>query len=942
MLLGVLLALLPHQLYAAPTGESLAPTAANGWDARFGMPGVEGAITAMTVAPNGDLYVGGEFTKAGGIDAQHIARWDGQGWYALGDGINGTVTALAVNGTDLYVGGRFEVAGSVTVNGIARWDGANWSTVGDGSGVVDDYFGSPEAGDVYAMLYSGGQLYIGGDFVSVDGVTANSVAMWNGTVWQGLGRGMGELDWDGNFTPDAEVYALAMDGTTLYAGGEFQLAGDVTANSIAQWDGNSWSTVGDGVTMTADGNTNFGSVRALALHNSTLYAGGWFNKAGGVAANNIAQWQNDKWQPLGVGVRAEQFASEPQVKALAWVGNALYVGGRFVGAGNQTIDLIAKWKNNEWAEVGSGIATDGYDYVTVLTAGPLDDLYMGGAFRIVGEQRVDNAAQWRNDSWHAVGGGLLRQEWGDSPATPYAITTDAAGHIFVGGEYAVAGGVRLSNLAMWDTDHWVAIGNANARVRDLVIAEEENALYAVGEFTQIGGIAANHVARLDLDTFVWSTLGSGINDTVYAADYADGILFVGGGFKTAGNVTAEDVAWWDGVAWHAFGSKARIFEVGDQGNEVGTFVNDLIVNGDSVFIAGHFQVIQYGTNTADLSSFQVVHNVVEWQPQTDSWFYLGDAAQRGVTSNGYSGFSIDANQMAIIGNQLYVGGSFNQAGGITASGLARWDMAAQQWVALNGSLGGNTEDAEVAALASYGTTLFVGGNFLSAGNATVNFVGMLDTKRDNWSALDGGVKWYNDRYTNVTALAADENGLYVGGDFDKAGGLSAPGFAHWGGAVDDGANVTPNGGGVVAGPQGLQANFPAGAVNQKSVVTLNLQPASPQPLPTGQAALYNFSGSAHTLKGQAVNTFAKPYTLRAPYTDAQLAALGITDPSTLSLLYWNGTAWSAMLPCGGCSIDTVNKVVTVVADHFTDFALVGPSAVVTPVAKSVYLPLVVR
>ncbi|MCB0187930.1 MAG: hypothetical protein KDE31_26865, partial [Caldilineaceae bacterium] len=336
------------------------------------------------------------------------------------------------------------------------------------------------------------------------------------------------------------------------------------------------------------------------------------------------------------------------------------------------------------------------------------------------------------------------------------------------------------------------------------------------------------------------------------------------------------------------------------------------------------------------------HNVVEWQPSTDSWFYLGDAAQRGVTFNGYSGFSIDANRLALIGNELYVGGSFNQAGGLTASGLGRWDLAAQQWVALNGSLGGNTEDAAVKALASYGTTLFVGGNFLNAGGATVNFVGMLDTQTGAWAALDGGVKWYNDRYTQVTALAADETGVYVGGDFDKAGGLSAPGFAHWGGAVDNGANVTPNGGGVVAGPQGLQVTFPAGAVNQKSVVTLNLLPAAPQPLPTGYAALYSFSGAARTLKGQPVNTFAKPYTLRAPYTDAQLAALGITDPQSLNLVTWTGGSWSALLPCSGCSIDPVNKIVTVAADHFSDFALVGPSTVVTPVAQYMYLPVVVR
>ena len=79
-----------------------------------------------------------------------------------------------------------------------------------------------------------------------------------------------------------------------------------------------------------------------------------------------------------------------------------------------------------------------------------------------------------------------------------------------------------------------------------------------------------------------------------------------------------------------------------------------------------------------------------------------------------------------------------------------------------------------------------------------------------------------------------------------------------------------------------------------------------------------------------------------PYTAEQLAALGITDPTQLNLLYWNGTAWAGLLPCGGCTIDTANKTVIVTAAHFSDFALVGPSTVVTPVAKVVFLPLVGR
>lgn len=73
-----------------------------------------------------------------------------------------------------------------------------------------------------------------------------------------------------------------------------------------------------------------------------------------------------------------------------------------------------------------------------------------------------------------------------------------------------------------------------------------------------------------------------------------------------------------------------------------------------------------------------------------------------------------------------------------------------------------------------------------------------------------------------------------------------------------------------------------------------------------------------------------------------LAAAGITDPATLNIVFWNGNAWTPMLPCAGCSIDTVNRIVTVVADHFTDFALVGAGATTIPQQNAVFLPLVQR
>ena len=53
----------------------------------------------------------------------------------------------------------------------------------------------------------------------------------------GLGLGDGQRS----------VYALAVSGTDLYAGGCFTTAGGSAANYIAKWNGSAWSALGSGM-----------------------------------------------------------------------------------------------------------------------------------------------------------------------------------------------------------------------------------------------------------------------------------------------------------------------------------------------------------------------------------------------------------------------------------------------------------------------------------------------------------------------------------------------------------------------------------------------------------------------------------------------------------------------------------------------------------------------
>jgi hypothetical protein len=263
--------------------------------------GTGGSVRDLLVFDDGSgpvLYAGGEFTSAGGVSAEHIAKWDGSSWSALGTGMSApaSVNSLSVfddgSGPALYAGGYFDTAGGVAANGIAKWNGSSWSALGSG-------LSSPHgASSVEALTVfddgSGPALYVGGLFSTAGGGAANYMAKWNGSSWSALGSGM---------SGTVSAFAVFDDGSgpALYAGGTFTTAGGVAAKDIAKWDGMNWSALGSGFS---------GSVKALAVFDdgsgSALYAGGDLSALDS-GDSYLAKWGGcspppSPWTNLGSGL----------------------------------------------------------------------------------------------------------------------------------------------------------------------------------------------------------------------------------------------------------------------------------------------------------------------------------------------------------------------------------------------------------------------------------------------------------------------------------------------------------------------------------------------------------------------------------------------------------------------------------------------------------------
>lgn len=76
------------------------------------------------------LYAAGDFTTAGGINANRVARWNGTSWSALSMGMNSNVNALATYNNGLpYASGAFYTTGRIRSNDIAKWGNGTRTTV---------------------------------------------------------------------------------------------------------------------------------------------------------------------------------------------------------------------------------------------------------------------------------------------------------------------------------------------------------------------------------------------------------------------------------------------------------------------------------------------------------------------------------------------------------------------------------------------------------------------------------------------------------------------------------------------------------------------------------------------------------------------------------------------------------------------------------------------
>jgi hypothetical protein len=382
---------------------------------------------------DGSLYAGGIFNRTGTTPlGEGVARWNGQEWKSLIGGATGESGSNPPHmntmfvwddgfGEALYVVGDFSFIGGVEANRVARWNGAGWSTVGDGPHSVVDIV-PWDAALVPFDDGTGTKLYMPGVFDLNGTVYQNrGLAIWDGTNWST------KYDETTYFSGGINCAAVYDDGSgpALYVGGTNTLwtpdhEGIRIGWLTAKWDGSHWSGLGDGLPPGAGQARPEDMVAFDDGNGEKLYVAGY------ASFNGVSRWDGTSWEDVGGvldTVRDLEIFDDGN-------GPALYATG---STGGSTV--LAKWNGVNWDILMDGLpityALEGAmeDVGPVMYIGFYSDLFNAGLVKAILLCPEQNTCPWDFDNSDAVGVDdffALLQHWGPCP-DPDPCPWDVAG-----------------------------------------------------------------------------------------------------------------------------------------------------------------------------------------------------------------------------------------------------------------------------------------------------------------------------------------------------------------------------------------------------------------------------------------------------------------------------------------------------------------------------------
>ena len=595
---------------------------------------VNGTVDAALPDGSGGFYIAGSFTRVGSAARSGVVHLLSSGSVdpAFTANADGEVTALARSGGRLYLGGLF-----YSVNGVGR---THVAAVDSSSGAVDPNFQANASQSVHALALAGSRLFVGGDnFMPINGAGPESRSMRS---TRRPGRSTVRL-----LTPATPASGRCRRRAPAVHG---RRHADHRRLDACGWPGGNQSEDGrDDAAMLPPGG---GGVFALAASATRLYAGSYFfisnsNPTTRLAAFNLAD------NSLVAGFQPNP---DNDVHALTLSGNTLYAGGDF----------------------------------TQIAGGS------GGRVRAL----------------DATTGALIPGFDPDPNARVNAVAVSAS-HVFVGGQFVIVGGVARSNVAALNAATGALdpgfTANANGEVRALALQGSQ--LYLGGSFSAVNGLGEGRVASVDTtsgavaDGFHGDT--SNGSDQVNSLVASSGRLYAGGSFAGIGRLSRSNTA----SLFLDSGSADPGFRT-----DTDQPVKALALGDGHLFLAGGFTSVN-GDATR--------HKLAAVDPVT------------GTPAAGFGSPRTDSgtqDSLATLPGKVYLGGAFTTINdSFPRNGAAAFDSGNAVPSAWDAAPGGGTVD--VAALAPAGSELAIGGEFTTLAGGLRHELGAVDPDRPRRSTL---------------------------------------------------------------------------------------------------------------------------------------------------------------------------------------------------------------
>ena len=439
--------------------------------------------------------------------------------------------------------------------------------------------------------------------------------------------------------------------------------------------------------------------------------------------------------------REETWVTNGIINAIATTPDTVYIGGYFNYVGPSTgygipLDLLSGMPLAKFPKVNG--------FVSVCVPDGSGGWFIGGRFNKVGNFTRKYIA-------HILADGLVDPNWNPNASggnyTGVGALVVSGSTIYVGGEFTSIGGQPRNNIAALNATTGAATDwNPNADNSVDVLAISGSTVYAGGWFSHIGGQTRNYIAALDASTGAANDWNPCANDGIVTLTISGSTVYAGGWFLHISGQMRNYIAAIDadstGTAtdWNPNASR------GDYTAPV--FIID--VSGSTIYVGGKFNSIG-GKERNNIAALDAVTGAAtDWNPNAS----YGDNPD--ITS---------VCAIAVSGSTIYVGGTFNSIGGKERNNIAALDAvtgSATDW-------NPNTNCAYyycpwVGTLAVSGSTIYVGGWFVSIGGLTRNNIAALDATTGAATAWNPNANGY------IYALAISGSTLYAAGAFTQIGG----------------------------------------------------------------------------------------------------------------------------------------------------------------------------